>query len=410
MPDYNISRLGDGVADGVLECDLVTLSGDYIATVARNHNGYLEEAMWRLEASGSLTLMNSIASDSVAGVAATTPDNELIVAAAYTTHNDHLHTYSWVGIDFQGEATGIKTFHNPSITSFSRNIPFPQPVTPPPPGGGPVSSVGARGYLVVTACSSETFELTITAWMAFWGQSPFMGMGEMTSWKHGNARSPAIAAAATADDSDGNMMSADVMVAFQDANNNLKLGTWRVHVAPGQNSSIEKIKETSTTEAIAEVAVATYQYAGAWFLATAVITAGGNLKVIGWSWNPDGSFTRLADLQAGAANAVHCEPVRDNAIVTAVRNGSGHLELIYWEMPESPSGQVLRKGSVQADSLGTNGSIAVRQRPGGASPSDLGETIAAGSNQAGNLKVIRWKVTRTTFSQAGQVLEAVGKG
>lgn len=153
MPDYNISRLGDGVADGVFECDLVTLSGDYIATVARNHNGYLEEAMWRLEASGSLTLMNSIASDSVAGVAATTPDNELIVATAYTTHNDQLHTYSWVGIDFQGEATGIKTFHNPSSTSFSRNIPFPQSVTPPPPGGGPVSSVGARGYLVVTACS-----------------------------------------------------------------------------------------------------------------------------------------------------------------------------------------------------------------------------------------------------------------
>jgi len=50
MRDYNISRLGEGVADGVLECDLVALSGDYIATVARNPNGYPEEGMWSLVA------------------------------------------------------------------------------------------------------------------------------------------------------------------------------------------------------------------------------------------------------------------------------------------------------------------------------------------------------------------------
>jgi hypothetical protein len=404
MPDYTISRLGDGEGGPGVECDLVALTGDYIATVARNGSGHLEFANWRLEADGSATQINTLESDSVAGVAATTPDGEVVVGAAYTTHDDHLTTYSWAGAEFQGKATGVKTWHRPAIASFDRIFGLPGPI---PPSHGGVISVGAQGYLVVTACSDESFQLTITAWMAFWGQPPFMGMGKMASWRHGNVRIPSIAAAATKDNSNGNLASADVMVAFQDANNNLKLGTWRVHVSQGQDASIEKIHETSTTEVISEVAAAAYHYSGGLCLATAVITADGTLKVIGWAWNADGSFTRLADEEAGTANVVHCAPVRDNVIVTAMRNGSGQLELVYWAMPGTSSGTVARKGTAHAPSLGAYGSIAVRQRPGGTSPSDLGETIAAGIDEAGKLKVIRWKVTAANFMQAGQAQVAV---
>src|SRR5258708_156620 len=129
--DYNISRLGDGEASGVVECDLVCLTGDYIATISRSHSGYLEEAIWHLEPSGAVTLIGSVDTDSVAGVSATTPDGEVIVGAAYTTDHYHLNTYSWVGATFQGEAHGVKTPHRPSVTSFNRTFGFPGPVTPP---------------------------------------------------------------------------------------------------------------------------------------------------------------------------------------------------------------------------------------------------------------------------------------
>jgi len=70
---------------------------------------------------------------------------------------------------------------------------------------------------------------------------------------------------------------------------------------------------------------------------TACRAANGNLVLIGWRLNNDGSLTRLGDSsdQAGAVQDIALVTLPGNRVVTAVRAGDGHLLLITWSVSDA---------------------------------------------------------------------------
>jgi hypothetical protein len=122
--------------------------------------------------------------------------------------------------------------------------------------------------------------------------------------------------------------------------------------------------------------------------------------VIAWQMNPDGSFTRMGDSNktaggqaAGRADLVKVAPLGGGTIVTAVKNGSGNLELIAWRV--SSGGQTIQRltpmstpaqaGHIDELSLIVDGA----------------NIVTAVRNGSDDLQVINWRMIDGAFVRIG---------
>jgi hypothetical protein len=122
-------------------------------------------------------------------------------------------------------------------------------------------------------------------------------------------------------------------------------------------------------------------------LVTALRAGNGNLLLISWRLEPDGTISRLGDSgsQAGEVSLVTVAAVDGSNVVTAVRNGSGNLELIGWGI--ASSGSIQRWGD-SGEQAGEVGEIAIASMLSGGPTEDLVTAVQSGS---GNLLLITWR-------------------
>jgi len=119
---------------------------------------------------------------------------------------------------------------------------------------------------------------------------------------------------------------------------------------------------------------------------TACRDGNGNLLLIGWLPNNDGSLTRLKDSsdQAGAVQDIALVTLPGNRVVTAVCAGHGHLLLITWAV--DATGRVQR--------LGDSGEGDIGDLAGETLGHDIslahGAVVTGIHAGNGNLKVILW--------------------
>jgi hypothetical protein len=100
--------------------------------------------------------------------------------------------------------------------------------------------------------------------------------------------------------------------------------------------------------------------------------------LITWAVDLNGKFTRISDSSAGEVSAVALSVI-GNIAVTAVRNGSGNLELITWAIGSEGRG-ITR----MADSGSQAGSI---------SEVAVADNVTAVRNGSGNLELIAWNIS-----------------
>ena len=113
-------------------------------------------------------------------------------------------------------------------------------------------------------------------------------------------------------------------------------------------------------------------------VATAVQDSRGNLKVIAWDVDEDGSVTRRGDASAGAIGLhAAANMTLRRKFVTAVQDSRNNLKVIVWEV--DAIGDVTRKGDASAGRVGLISTALV-----------VPVIVTAVQDSAGNLKVIAW--------------------
>ena len=196
------------------------------------------------------------------------------------------------------------------------------------------------------------------------------------------------------------------VTAVRSGSNNLLLISWDVPAGLGSITRLQPDKPGEAGEAsnIAITAIKSTTFVTA-PLVTALRDGSGDLLLICWALNEDGTFTRKGDSnpppgkpkQAGAVSLVTITPVANNIVVTAVRNGSGDLELIAWRISEDC--KTIQRLNLVGETAGTVGEIALTTfhdtetgQPG---------VITAVQNGAGDLLLIAWKFDGIDFSRLG---------
>lgn len=182
------------------------------------------------------------------------------------------------------------------------------------------------------------------------------------------------------------------VTAVRNGSNNLLLISWNVPVGV---TSIDRLHDSGTLAGEASQIAMTA--IGGNMLVTAMRAGSGNLLLISWALNADGSFTRLGDsappdqpAQAGAVSLVTVAFIGNYTVVTAVRNGSGNLELIAWKV--STDGKIIHRQDPSGTSAGAVSEIALIPFPGDPTSGGAPGVITAVRNGSGNLEVIGWKV------------------
>lgn len=116
---------------------------------------------------------------------------------------------------------------------------------------------------------------------------------------------------------------------------------------------------------------------------TAVRDGSGNLKVIAWQVGSDGSLTRRGDASAGAVSDIAVTDWPEGpGVVTAVRTASGTLKVIAWTV--QADGAVHRRGDADA---GAVKELSI------SSPSGFNGVVTPVVNGSGELEVIAWSLT-----------------
>ena len=116
---------------------------------------------------------------------------------------------------------------------------------------------------------------------------------------------------------------------------------------------------------------------------TAVRTAAGTLKLVGWQVNGNGSVTRTGDSGDQAGQASQIDIAAGRLIVTAVRAANGHLKLISWSV--GSDGNINRRGD-SGDQAGTASLVKIMQLH-----SNI--FVTAVRTTEGRLRLISWQLT-----------------
>lgn len=173
------------------------------------------------------------------------------------------------------------------------------------------------------------------------------------------------------------------VTAVRTTSGDLKLITWRLN----DNGSLTRLQDSGNSAgAVTEIAMSGLSYQGQRHIVTSVRTGQGDLKLIVWAVDPDGSITRRGDSgnQAGNARMIRATNSGDY-IVTSVRTAQGDLKLITWE-PTLQGGQInLSRVADSGDQAGGIGDNALIRRSSG--------VTSAVKTEAGNLKLINWRIS-----------------
>ncbi len=176
------------------------------------------------------------------------------------------------------------------------------------------------------------------------------------------------------------------VTAVRTASGNLKLISW--YLQP--DGSLVRLQDSGNTAgAISEIALSGLSIQDRRHVVTAVRTEQGRLKVILWEVDQQGEITRRGDSgnQAGQARMIRVAK-SGNYIVTAVRTAAGRLKLISWDAVATQGGQInlvrVADSGNQAGEIGDNALIY--------SPRGVTSAVKTASD---NLKLIRWHVTPT---------------
>jgi hypothetical protein len=133
---------------------------------------------------------------------------------------------------------------------------------------------------------------------------------------------------------------------------------------------------------------------------TACRDGSGNLKLIGWRLQSDGSLIRLADSgsQAGTISEIALTRLASNRVVTSVRAGNGSLKLISWRVSDSAISRL-------SDSAELAGAATVIR----AVVDQAGHVVTAVRTGSGNLKLIVWQIASNgTISRLDDSAELAG--
>src|SRR5262249_7680725 len=174
------------------------------------------------------------------------------------------------------------------------------------------------------------------------------------------------------------------VVACRGASGNLKLITWQLNT----DGSLTRLADggSAPPEAVSEIALIDVSTAGGRVL-TAVRASSGHLKLITWRGTASGAITRLGDSgdQAGEASLIRAVRTSVGQVVTSVRDGNGNLKLISWLLPADDSAINLQGDSNgQAGEIGDNALLALEDG-----------VVSAVRTGSGELKLISWAVGRT---------------
>lgn len=230
-----------------------------------------------------------------------------------------------------------------------------------------IAAIRHRDHQVVTAVRTQEATLKLIAWNV----DP---AGRITR----TGDSGDQAGHATYIDIAGHVSGTRLVTSCTDSEGALKLISWDVS---DDGTVITRLGDSGSQAGAAEgtsiVAVSPDR------LVTAVRTDGGNLKLIGWRLDGDGSLTRLADSgsQAGSVGDIALSLMTDGTVVTSVRAGGGILKLISWAVTDTAITRL-------SDSASLAGA-ATRIR---AALDEQGRLVTAVRTQEGNLRLIVWRV------------------
>ena len=181
------------------------------------------------------------------------------------------------------------------------------------------------------------------------------------------------------------------VTAVRSGSGKLLLISWDV---PAPIKNVKRLADSGTQAGTAQLIRMTS--VGNSTLVTAVRNGSGNLELISWKLQEDGTITRLGDSgkQAGEVSLVTVEAITSNTIVTAVRTGRGTLELIAWNISQDGS---------KIERVGDSGKLAgaVTEIAMVPTPFDQPGVLTAVRNGSGNLEVIVWRVVNGAVHRLG---------
>lgn len=187
----------------------------------------------------------------------------------------------------------------------------------------------------------------------------------------------------------------------------LELISWDV---PRGLASIARLKDSQNKAGEASLIEAATLDAST--LVTAVRAGNGKLKLISWRLEEDGGFTRLGDSgdQAGDVDLVAVATLGSPSriVVTAVRTASGTLKMIGWNVP--PQGRIERFPRDREFENGAVGEIAmVRRRDVADGVFPQPGVVTAVRNGAGDLAIGAWGVSPSGFELVGDSTGQAGE-
>jgi hypothetical protein len=226
---------------------------------------------------------------------------------------------------------------------------------------------------VLTACRNGSGDLELIGWHT--------GGNSVTRAADSTGQAGAVSEVALS------LFGRRAVTAVRDGSGQLLLVSWEV---PQQLGSIQRLADSRGQAGVADlIAIAPLTES---LLVTAMRSGNGKLLLISWELQQDGTFKRLGDSgsQAGAVSDIALVAFASprNTIVTAVRNGSGILELILWNL--SPDGsRLVREGDsgAQAGAISEIAMVHAYADPDSLQPG----VVTAVRNGSGILELIAWR-------------------
>ena len=230
---------------------------------------------------------------------------------------------------------------------------------------------------LLTACKNGSGILELIGWLGKQGDKKLTRAADSTKDKVGEVDEVTLA-----------LMGRIAVTAVKDGSGNLFLISWS---APPLLGSIARLHDSSTAQPhpgkASLIAITPVTQS---MLVTACAAGNGDLLLIPWNIGTDGAITRLpGTARAGTVSAVSITALGNSSrtVLTAVKNGSGNLECIAWDVAADGSSIVRRGQPGQAGSISEVAIVRARndsEGPGGSS------FITAVVNGSGNLEVIAW--------------------
>jgi hypothetical protein len=248
---------------------------------------------------------------------------------------------------------------------------------------------------VLTACRDGSGNLLLIGWLTPPGEFTITRAPGDSAGLAGEISEVALA-----------VLGRRAVTAVRDGSGNLLMISW--DTPPGLGSITRPHLEGTHAGEVSAIAMTTL---GADMLITAVRNGSGNLELISWGLEFDATVGRLQDTSShppGEVTAVTITALDDSNVITAVRNGSDDLELIGWAVDGNG---VLTRWSGDPGLAGGVGFIALDTLTATFNGTTVTTVLTAVTDASGNLLLIAWAAdpaggfTRLTDASAGEATD-----